>query len=241
MNIVQQFLPGGESVRSRLPYAGHVAQQGVLADVLRRQIIDGAFAPGSRLSESALAERFDVSRNTLREAFRVLAEQGLLEHVPNRGVSVAAPSIADVIDIYRARRVIECTALRQSEPEHPAVDRMREAVDAAEAAIAGASPHDHDAWRGVGSANMAFHVALVDLADSPRLARTYRNVAAELRLAFLEIDDRRALHEPFVRRNRSVLTAFLERGPHAGADELERYLIQSERAVLGAFARVGKS
>ncbi len=36
---------------------------------------------------------------------------------------------------------------------------------------------------------MAFHVALVDLADSPRLARTYRNVAAELRLAFLKIDD----------------------------------------------------
>ena len=79
---------------------------------------------------------------------------------------------------------------------------------------------------------------IVDLADSPRLARTYRNVAAELRLAFLKIDDPRALHEPFVRKNRAVLDTFLTRGAEAGAAELERYLVQSERVVLGAFARM---
>ncbi|MFS6530535.1 GntR family transcriptional regulator [Microbacterium aurugineum] len=212
-------------------------QQGMLPDVLRQRIIDGDFAPGSRLSESALAEQFDVSRNTLREAFRALAEQGLLEHIPHRGVSVASPSIADVIDIYRARRVIECSALLQSEPEHPAVQRMKDAVESAEAARAEAAD-DPRAWRRVGSANMAFHVALVDLADSPRLARTYRDLAAELRLVFLKIDDPRSLHEPFVRKNRAVLDAFLARGPQAGATELESYLVQSERVVLGAFARM---
>lgn len=208
-------------------------QQEVLADALRQSIIDGDFAPGSRLSETALAERLDVSRNTLREAFRVLAEQGLVEHIPNRGVSVAAPTIADVIDIYRARRIIECTALRQCEPEHPAVQQMR-------AALAEAERHlPTEEWRLVGSANMAFHNAIVALADSPRLARTYRNLAAELRLVFLEIDDPRALHEPFVRKNRIVLAALLDEGPNAAADALERYLVQSERLVLGAFARMG--
>lgn len=206
-----------------------------LADLLRQRIIDGDFAPGSRLSESALAERFEVSRNTLREAFRVLAEQGLVEHVPHRGVSVASPSIADVIDIYRARRVIECTALRHSEPEHPAVHRMRESLADAEAHLPA------EDWHRVGSANMAFHTAIVALADSPRLARTYRDVAAELRLAFLEIDDPRALHEPFVRKNRVVLSTLLEDGPESAADELERYLMASERTVLGAFTRMGKA
>lgn len=228
----------GTIFRADRPYDEGMNQQGPLADVLRQRIIDGDVAPGSRLSESSLAESFDVSRNTLREAFRVLAEQGLVAHIPHRGVSVASPSIADVIDIYRARRVIECTALRQSEPEHPAVQRMTDAVAAAEAAVAGVSADDASAWRAVGSANMAFHVALVDLADSPRLARTYRNVAAELRLAFLKIDDPRALHEPFVRKNRAVLDTFLTRGAEAGAAELERYLVQSERVVLGAFARM---
>lgn len=209
-------------------------QKGVLADVLRQSIIDGEFAPGSRLSESALSERFEVSRNTLREAFRVLAEQGLVEHVPNRGVSVAAPTIADVIDIYRARRVIECTALRQSEPAHPAVQRMHDALREAELLL------PDKQWREVGSANMAFHDAIIALADSPRLARTYRNLAAELRLVFLEIDDPRSLHEPFVRKNRAVLDALLTDGPEAAADVLEGYLVQSERLVLGAFARMGR-
>jgi len=205
-----------------------------LADLLRARIIDGDFAPGSRLSEATLAEQFEVSRNTLREAFRALAEQGLVEHVPHRGVSVASPTIADVIDIYRARRVIECTALRQSEPEHPAVQLMADALAEAESHLPA------EDWRRVGSANMAFHDAIVALADSPRLARTYRDVAAELRLVFLEIDDPRALHEPFVRKNRAVLTVLRERGPVAAADELERYLTASERTVLGAFARMGR-
>ncbi len=212
-----------------------MVHQRVLADELRQHIIEGEFAPGSRLSESALAERFDVSRNTLREAFRVLSEQGLVEHVPHRGVSVASPTIADVVDIYRVRRVIECTALRESEPEHPAVQRMREAV------IEGEEQLPTENWQRVGSANMAFHLAIVDLADSPRLARTYSDVAAELRLAFLKIDDPRALHEPFVRKNRAVLMTLLEGGPAAAAEELERYLIASERSVLGAFARMGNA
>jgi len=165
----------------------------------------------------------------------VLSEQGLVEHIPHRGVSVASPGIADVIDIYRARRVIECTALRQSEPEHPAVQLMRDSLADAEEHLPG------EDWRRVGSANMAFHDAIVALADSPRLARTYRDVAAELRLVFLEIDDPRALHEPFVRKNRVVLNALLEQGPEQAADELERYLMASERTVLGAFTRMGKA
>jgi DNA-binding GntR family transcriptional regulator len=212
-----------------------VIQQGVLADALRQSIIDGEFAPGSRLSESMLAERFAVSRNTVREAFRVLAEQGLVEHTPHRGVAVAAPTIADVVDIYRARRTIECTVVRECEPQHPAVERMKEALAESERHL------PRKDWREVGSANMAFHVALIDLADSPRLARTYRNLAAELRLVFLEIDDPRALHEPFVRKNRAVLEALVNDGPRAAAKVLEEYLIQSERLVLGAFARMGKS
>lgn len=206
-------------------------RQGALAEEIRRRIIEGEFAPGSRLSEAALTERLEVSRNTLREAFRVLAEQGLIEHVPNRGVTVAAPSTADVIDIYRARRAIECSALEHADAHHPAVERMRAACAEASARL------DAGEWPAVGSANMAFHEAIVELADSPRLSRTFRDLAAELRLAFLELDDPRAMHEPFVQRNLEVLRIFRDEGGAAAAAELQHYLLLSERALLGAFAR----
>lgn len=206
-----------------------------LADTLRDRIIAGEFAPGARLSETALAERFDVSRNTLREAFRVLAEQGLVEYIPHRGVSVTSPTTADVVDIYRARRVIECEAIRRAEPGHPAVEAMRAAVLEAESLLAAG-----EEWHHIGTAHLAFHEAIVSLADSSRLARAYRDLAAELRLAFLEIDDPRSLHEPFVRQNRAVFDTLQTRGPEAAAEQLERHLVRSERTVLGAFSRLGK-
>lgn len=202
-----------------------------LADALRQRIIAGEFAPGTRLSESSLAELFGVSRNTLREAFRVLAEQGLIEHVPHRGVSVASPGVADVVDIYRARRMIQPPALAAASALHPAVADMRAAVEASEA---GLEARD---WRAVGTSNMAFHAAVVALADSPRLARLFRDVAAELRLAFLEIDSPEALHAPFVSRNRQLLETFLDDGGPAAARELTEYLVVSEQTVLGAFTR----
>ncbi|MET4100124.1 DNA-binding GntR family transcriptional regulator [Agrococcus sp. UYP10] len=206
-----------------------------LADALREQIIAGEFAPGARLSEASVAARLDVSRNTLREAFRVLAQHGLVEHVPHRGVSVASPSTADVVDIYRARRLLECGVLRGASALHPGVADMRAALERAEAAL------ELGDWATVGTANMAFHRALMALSDSPRLERSHGHLAAELRLAFLAIDDPESLHRPFVARNRAVLEALVGDGPEAAADELERYLTESERRVLGAYARMGRA
>lgn len=202
-----------------------------LTDHLRQKIINGELLPGSRLSESALANQMDVSRNTLRETFRALTEQGLLGHVPYRGVSVKAPTEADVLDIYRCRRTVECSVMGQAHPQHPAVERMLRAVQDAESHVIDRN------WLGMGSANMAFHEAIVALSDSPRLIRMFRNVTAELRLVFLMIEDPGALHEPFVKSNREILEALLSDGPEAGADALEQYLLESERWVLGAYGR----
>lgn len=206
-----------------------------LADALRERIIAGAFEPGARLSEAALSAQLGVSRNTLREAFRVLAQHGLVEHVPHRGVSVASPTTADVIDIYRARRLIECGVLRAASALHPGVGAMRAALERGEAAVEAGD------WATVGTANMAFHRALIALSDSPRLERSHGQLAAELRLAFLAIDDPESLHRPFVARNRAVLDALVGEGPDAAADALERYLVDSERLVLGAYSRMGRS
>ncbi|MEG1736519.1 MAG: GntR family transcriptional regulator, partial [Comamonas sp.] len=77
-----------------------------IAHEIRGKLVHGEFAPGQRLSEAALSETLAISRNTLREVFRVLTKEGLLVHEPNKGVSVAVPSMASIIDIYRVRRMI---------------------------------------------------------------------------------------------------------------------------------------
>lgn len=199
---------------------------------LRQDITSGGLPPGSRLSETRLAQQLGVSRNTLREVFRLLTREGLLRHEPNRGVFVATPSMATIIDIYRLRRLIEIPALTNAWPRHPAVAQMRAAVEAGSTARANLD------WRGVGSANMAFHAAIVALADSTRLETFYAQLAAELRLAFGVIDSPERLHTPYIDRNLAILEK-LEHGDQTGAaEELRTYLDQSERILLEAFARL---
>lgn len=205
-----------------------------LVNLLTDRLIAGELRPGARLSEAALAKEFDVSRNTLREAFRVLGEQGLVNHIPYRGVSVASPNTSDVIDIYRVRRHIECSVLENAPKNHPGAEQMRRAVETAHSAAAA------DDWLQVGTVNMAFHNALVSLSDSSRLMRSFGNVLAELRLAFLKVEVLDFLHAPFVERNQEVLDTYLNESPRAAAAKLGAYLGDSERQVLGAYARAGK-
>jgi DNA-binding GntR family transcriptional regulator len=202
-----------------------------VAEALRDRIIAGELMPGQRLSESALAGELTVSRNTLREAFRLLTKDGLLRHEPNRGVFVTIPDHVAVIDIYRVRRLVECQALAGAQPDHPAIARMRAAI---EAALASREAGD---WRAVGSANMAFHAAIVDLADSGRLAAFYAQVAAELRLAFGLLDAPEALHAPFIDGNRAIMETLETGRAKAAADMLESYLQRAERILLDALSR----
>lgn len=203
-----------------------------IAAAVRRQLINGELRAGQRLSEAALTERLGISRNTLREVFRILVKEGLLRHEPNRGVSVMVPSIADIIDIYRVRRIIECQALEKSWPLHPAHKRMRQAVED------GISAREARDWRSVGTANMDFHAAIVALCDSERLSDMFDGIAAELRLAFGLLDDPEYLHAPYVDRNAHLLQLFLDGQAQAASHELEAYLIQSERMVLAVYARM---
>lgn len=202
-----------------------------VAATIRQQLINGQLRAGQRLSEAALSQQLDISRNTLREVFRILIKEGLLLHEPNRGVSVVVPSIADIIDIYRVRRIIECQAVAKAWPLHPAHKRMQEAIDRAVAA------RDARDWMNVGSANMAFHAAIVALNDSERLSAMFEDIAAELRLAFGMLDDAEYLHAPFVEKNISLLKIFMSGQSAAAERELEDYLVQSERMVLAVYAR----
>ncbi|WP_159949130.1 GntR family transcriptional regulator [Rhizobium sp. 18065] len=203
-----------------------------LAEQIRDKLIAGELKPGQRLSEAALSTDLDVSRNSLREAFRLLTKEGLLRHEPNRGVFVATPSMASIIDIYRVRRTIECRAIANAYPNHPAVARMKTAVEHARAA------RDAKDWLTVGSQNMVFHAAIVDLADSQRLNVFYAQIAAELRLSFGLLDDPELLHAPYVDLNAEILEKLAVGRTQEAAAALETYLLQSERTVLAAFSRI---
>jgi len=92
-------------------------------------------------------------------------------------------------------------------------------------------------WRGVGTANMEFHKAIVALADSERLNDMFTHLLAELRLAFGLLDDPEFLHAPYVDSNVKIIDLFEAGQPQEAAAALGDYLVHSERIVLAAYAR----
>ncbi len=204
-----------------------------VSDILRSRIAEGFFPPGTRLSEESIGGALGVSRNTLREAFRLLTHERLLEHQLNRGVFVRMLTDADVEDIYRTRSLVECAVVRGlGEPPY-AVDGLAGAVsDGRRAARAGD-------WKGVSTANIHFHRELVALAGSARTDELMRSVFAELRLAFHVVDEPRRLHEPYLARNRQILTALQEGRRDEAERLLAEYLDDSRRRVVDAYRRSG--
>jgi DNA-binding GntR family transcriptional regulator len=84
-----------------------------IVERLRTAILGGDIPPGAPLVETALSERFDVSRGPLREALRQLIDEGLVVTVPYTGTHVASLSVEDVREIYSLRTALEMFAIEQ--------------------------------------------------------------------------------------------------------------------------------
>jgi DNA-binding GntR family transcriptional regulator len=177
-----------------------------VADALREQILIGELAPGARLPEIPLAAAFQVSRNTLRDAFRLLGREGLVEHKPHRGGFVAQLDEADVHDLYRIRRLLEVEGVRAVRSASPAArERLRRQLVLLErAAMAGS-------WRDSVDHDLAFHAHVAGLLESPRVDAFFATIAAQLRfgIAIMNVvDEKYALPgERIVGQHRHILAA----------------------------------
>jgi len=101
------------------------------ADVIRRAILAGTFAPGERLPQTELAEAMDISRIPIRSALRTLESEGLVRFLPHRGVVVSSLTAGERGELYELRAVIESHAIRRSvaRATPAALHELRDIVD----------------------------------------------------------------------------------------------------------------
>lgn len=173
---------------------------------LRREILSGAFAPGERLIEEHLTARFGTSRAPLREALSQLAQQGLVEHLPRRGVRVAELSAADSDELFALRNVLERYAV-QTAFAQPGTASLADVSTAWQGMDEAARTGDAFAEN---NAHQRFHVELVALAGQRHLQLAYEPVILKLQLLMaanlrLEAEQRDAAEG--VERHRRLLDA----------------------------------
>jgi DNA-binding GntR family transcriptional regulator len=203
-----------------------------VAEIVRQMIINGTLPPGSRLSEPDICAALDVSRNTLRESFRILVKDRLVTHELNRGVFVRVPTPEDITELYTCRRVIEGAAVRAFRPGDSHTADLAEVTAALRQADKCSKAHD---WPGVGTADIDFHRAIVGLNGSVRVNELMEGTWAELRLVFLVVGDPNRFHGPYLDRNHRMLDALVAGEPAKAEVLLLEYLDDAEREILSVY------
>lgn len=142
------------------------AQDAVLTS-LRSDILTGDLAPGDQIVQEALAERYGVSRVPLREALKTLESEGQVVYHPHRGYFVAELSVADLLEVYRLRALLEAEAIRHAVPTL-SDDDVAALADLLDRVGEASAEGDVIAMT---SANRRFHFAIFDASGLPRLTR----------------------------------------------------------------------
>ncbi|WGL53452.1 GntR family transcriptional regulator [Nocardioides sp. BP30] len=192
---------------TRLVNSAGRGQQPLVIDDMRRAILAGDEPPGTLIPIDAVATFFGVSPIPVREALKVLCGEGLVEHTPHVGYSVAMLTFEEFRELYDVRQALEASALREAVLRATAGDdaSVREHHARMGEAIALGDERGHHA------ASRRFHMALIAPAGMPRLVHMYEsawNITEPARpMARVPRDGRVLFHDD----HGAMLAAFIDR------------------------------
>jgi DNA-binding GntR family transcriptional regulator len=197
-----------------------------LVAALRTRIFDGELAPGERLRERDLTERYGVARHSVRAALRALAADGLVAIEPNRGASVARLDRAGLRSLFELRTALELEAAHLALERHGG--RLPPGVRDAVRRLRDVCSRRDPPWGDVADSHNDVHLAIVRAADSERIARVYDSLAGEMRVFVTALKPHWSLERMAVQHEE--LVEELER---VGPEALRRHLETGLRSVLG--------
>lgn len=225
--------------------------------LFKEQLASGVLKPGQRLlPERELAQRFGISRATLREVMRVMTLLGVIEIRPSQGAFVTAPSAEVLRDFFgillsmqpslydnviEARLAIECQAARLA-CEHagkPDIDRLERALESINRTLA-----DDSAG---GEADFDFHDAIIRASHNEVLLFIHEAIQTLLRRSHLErrlaLRQEPGLTETLGKEHRRIIDAILARDPDRAEETVRKHFSigQEYTAKIRASAKLRKT
>jgi len=205
---------------------------GRLAADIRDMIVEGELAPGSRVPERVLCERFGVSRTPLREALKVLASEGLIELLPNRGARVVVLTAADAEEMFEVMAALEelageLAAARVSEQDLAEFRALHYQM-----ALHFTRGERMDYFR----LNQQIHAKIFEVAGNRTLIDVYRSLAGRIRRARYVANISQSRWAEAVEEHERILVALEERDGAMLARTLKAHLGKTCDTVKHALA-----
>ncbi|MFF2111827.1 GntR family transcriptional regulator [Rhodococcus koreensis] len=189
---------------------------------IRAQILGGALAPGTPLTETGLAAMFDVARPTVRSALQVLTSRHLAQQSQGRSLIVPVLDHEDVRDLYFVRIPLELEGVRVIVENGIPLGEAERYLEEMEQMPADAS------WADRVEVHSAFHVAIIDAVGSNRLSRIYSTLQDEMQLCLAQIQKSYPNPRDLATEHRKLLDELRSADLDRAQGEMRRHL---ERAV----------
>ena len=207
-----------------------------VADRLRADILEGRVQPGEWLRQERVAQQAGVSHMPVREARRQLAAEGLVEHVPYRGIRVVTLSVEDAEDLYASRAVLEPMAARHAARE-VTPEELKELASLHERMLGCEIPARLKEYRDL---NRRFHEAIIAASRRPFLTRTlghlwsafptmlWSNVPGIAATSLPERED------PDAAEHAEIVAALAAHDPDRAAVAVKRHVEEAGRTLIAA-------
>lgn len=192
--------------------------------LVREALATGQYRAGERVKEAPLAARLGVSRGPIREALRVLAEEGMLERLPNRGAAVPDVSATNILDLYAVRASLGALLMRRV----AVLGQSRLQPVSAALAEVRAAARDSDDVR-IGEADLCFQDAIARTANLPQASLFFERLTMRLRMFISVLQLGYAEAGDLIARENAAIFDALRTGDGSEAARLWR--VKVERSV----------
>ncbi len=199
----------------------------VVFHTLREAILKGDLKPGERLMELQLAAKLGVSRTPIREAIRMLQQEGLAVTVPRRGAEVAGISQKDMEDVLQIREALELLAVRlacQNVTEEQ-ISMLEENMAAFEETIRKKDIKE------IAEKDIEFHDIIFEAAGNPRLVMMLNNLRGQIyryRVEYLKAEES---YPCLVQEHRSIVDGLKSRDKEYVMEMTRRHVDNQAKAI----------
>lgn len=195
---------------------------------LRTMLVEGRIAPGAKLNERALCEQLHVSRTPLREAIKLLAAEGLVDLLPNRGAVAVKLTEADVLNTFELLAMLEgmsgeLAAQRITDAELGELRALHYEMMAC---------HARRDLSGYYRLNALIHTGINEAARNPVLAATYRSINARVQSLRFRTNQDDAKWQHAVQEHAQMIEALQARDGAALRQVLIAHVMRKRDTVL---------
>ena len=199
----------------------------VVFNTLREAILKGEIKPGERLMELQLAAKLGVSRTPIREAIRMLEQEGLAVTVPRRGAEVAKMTEKDMQDVLQVREALDelaasiaCELITEEE-----LERLEQAAASFESAT-----ETKDVKR-IADTDIVFHDIIYRATRNPKLVNILSNLREQMYRYRVEYLKDESNYPVLLKEHREILAGFRERDKNMVTDSMRRHVENQALAV----------